>query len=332
MHVHFPGTGFLAPALMLFVLMGAGCVSSTDGGPTPGGKTLFTVFTTENGLADNGVTDIAVDYLRNGVWLATRNGLSFFSNADSSFTTYGAESVIPDLEITSVVVDFTGSVWVGTVSGPAFLALGDSFFRTMPDAGNLVNRWVTDILRTNDTSLWFGTRAGISVKKPTGWVSYSTALVQSYDITSLALDSLSRICAGSTNGVVVFDGTKWIFYGIGVLPDTKVNTVYNDNQGTMWVGTDSGASSFDGATWINHGLTDGLPATGIFRFVRDHTDVLRAATSSGVYSLNGQKWQKLALPQEISGSVVTSLADDSVSDMLWIGTENGAVRYRLSAQ
>ena len=146
----------MMPALVLFVsLVVVGLAGCNDSGldGNGGGISQFEFFNVDNGLADDWVTDIAVDYLRNGVWLTTKNGLSFFSNADSTFTTFGAETEIPDMEMTSVMIDFTGTVWVGTVTGAASLSLSDPVFRRFLEVGNLPNVWITDILRANDNSL-----------------------------------------------------------------------------------------------------------------------------------------------------------------------------------
>ncbi len=320
----------LALVVPLIVFGLAGCEESTLDG-NGGGVTQFEFFNVDNGLADNWVTDIAVDYLRNGVWLTTKNGLSFFSNADSTFTTFGAETEIPDLEMTSVMVDFTGTVWVGTVTGAASLSLSDPVFRRFADVGNLPNIWITDIYRTNDTSLWFGTRGGIAVKKPSGWITYTSTLGASFDITSLALDNQNRVWAGSTGGITVFDNSSLISFGPTVLPSTYVNTVFHD-QGLMWAGTATIAAAYDGLKWTDYGVVDGLPSTGVFRLERDTTGVLWAATSSGLFSLNGKRFEKLALPSEVSGAVVTSLANDAVQNVLWIGTESGAVRRHLAVK
>ena len=48
-----------------------GCEASTLNDNTNGKpKSAFTVFRAQNGLADDFVTDITVDYIRNGVWFA----------------------------------------------------------------------------------------------------------------------------------------------------------------------------------------------------------------------------------------------------------------------
>ena len=326
---------FAAVALIVFAGIGVfiwGCSSSTlDDGTDGDGVPAFSAYSIENGLADNAVTDITVDYVRNGVWLTTRNGLSFFSNADSSLTTYGAETALPDMEMTSVTVDPTGTVWVGTVTGIGYLSLTDSLFRMLNDGGNLASRWVTDILVRSDLSQWFGTRGGISVKKSSVWTSYTTVLGPSSSITSLALDSQNRVWAGSTEGIAMYDGVSWTQYGAAVLPSTYVNVVYAD-QGKLWVGTASIATVYDGSRWQAYGVADGLPATGVFDFVRDQSGTLWTAAGTGVYSLDGDTWKQLSLPSEVTGATVNALAADSMTGSLWIGTNSGALRYSSSGQ
>ncbi len=72
---------------IFMVLFLGGCGESTFENDTNGDTTgAFTIFRTEDGLADNSVTDIAVDYIFGGIWFATRNGISYYLKAGQSGT------------------------------------------------------------------------------------------------------------------------------------------------------------------------------------------------------------------------------------------------------
>ena len=96
----------LSYGLLIVCTAAAGCGdSSLDTNDTDTGPSAI-VLQTDDGLADNTVTDIAVDYVFNGIWIGTLNGISFYSKADSSLYTYGAEYTgIPDMQITSLLVE-----------------------------------------------------------------------------------------------------------------------------------------------------------------------------------------------------------------------------------
>ena len=314
--------------LIVFALTG-GCddVGVDDGGNVTASK--FTVFRTEDGLADNAVTDVLVDYIRNGVWFTTRSGLSFYSITDSTFVTYGAEYDIPDMEMTSLAVDYSGTIWAGTVTGLSSMAPGDTLWTSLPDRDNLVHRYITSLAPVG-FSLWIGTKGGISIRNPDGWKSYVSELGFSSEVTSVAEDTNGNVWVGSTDGIAVLADSVWKYYDAPTLPTTYINTIYADIGGSIWVGTSSIASLYQNGTWKNYGPADGLPATGINTFKRDKFGVLWAGTNSGVYYFINDKWINFAIPSDITGPPVRAIDSDQRTGTMWFGTDQGVLRYEPS--
>lgn len=319
--------GFLIIGIQVFLVI-SGCGVSPIEDDINGGDTIstFTVFRTENGLADNSVTDMAVDYMFNGVWFATRSGISFYSNADALFYTYGAEYLgIPDMKVTSINVDYSGTVWAGTETGAGYLPQNDSLWIALPQ---LDSRHVTDVItKMSDFSVWFGTRNGLVVKSSQDVWTTHFQFGSSDDVTSLEIDSAGNMWVGTANGISVFDGEDWTWYGSSVLPSTYVNVIYKDTSGKMWCGTSSIAVSYDGNSWVSYGPADGLTALGINDFVQDSSGILWAATDDGVFYLSAGKWSKFSLPAEVEGASARAILYDVLTGALWIGTNNEAVRY-----
>ncbi len=290
--------------------------------------TVFTVYTQEDGIADNWITDIAVDYIRKGVWCTTLNGISFYSTVDSTWTTFGAEYDIPKMKVTSITIDYSGTVWAGTESGPT--SLSDTLWTALSDMDSLIHRHITVVTSISDGSLWFGTKGGVSRYSFLGWSSYTTASgLTGDDVTSITSSSDGNIWIGTTNGISVFDGENWKQYGSEVLSSTVVNVVYAGYDGTMWCGTASGISALRDNSWIRYGAVDGIPAPGINDFVEDRTYRLWVATDGGYSDFSNDKGHKLVLPSEVADVVVTALAVDITSGALWIGTQNGVVIYQV---
>ena len=313
-------------ALFLIIVILTGCGNSMvfeDNGDSETGT--FTVFMTENGLADNTVNDITVDLLRNGIWFATLNGISFYSNADSSWITYGAESDIPDMKVTSIVLDKTSvKVWAGTETGVAYFYNGR--WTALEDMNG---RYVTSIETFNDGSVWFGTVMGLEVLSVGEWKSYTAASGLSNDrITSITTDADGQIWVGTYNGISVFDGGKWSTFGSSVLPSTYVLAIYKSRNGSMWCGTSYNIAVYADESWKRYGTFDGVPAPGINDFIEDRYSVMWVATGGGAATLSGTKWSKLKLPALMEGQIVTSLAQDPVTGAVWIGTARGLVRYQ----
>ncbi|MFC1692843.1 two-component regulator propeller domain-containing protein [Candidatus Latescibacterota bacterium] len=307
-----------------------GCGSSTldDENGVTSPESEFTIFTNETGLADNWITDIVVDSIHRGVWCATLNGISFYSCDDSTWTTYGAESDIPDMKVKSLALDyFTGSVLAGTESGSA--VFNDSLWTAFADMDSLVHRNITTVVIMNDGSLWFGTRGGVSILSYNGWSSYTAySGLSGDDVTSIAASATGDIWVGTTNGISVFDGKGWTSYGLPELPSTYVRSLYKDNSGRMWCGTNTIAVSFDGERWVKYGQADGLAAQGINDFVQDKFGKIWAVTDGGVFYFPGDKWHELDIPEKVDGEIMTTIAEDVSSGVLWIGTSNGLVKYK----
>jgi len=309
----------------------SGCGDSVlDGGDETAGEEVFSVFTAGDGLADDTVTDVVVDNIRKGVWVATLNGISFYSSVDSSWTTYGAEYDIPNMEVTSLALDYlTGRVWAGTVSGPAYFEDGD--WSAMADIDSLVHRYVTAIAPLTDGSIWFGTKGGLCRRDYMhAWTSY-TALSQlaGNNVTTLAVGAFNELWIGTTNGISVFDGKEWKLYGASVLPSLYINVIYRQSNGVVWCGTMNGVVSFDGAGWSEYGVADGVPSPVINDIVEDRDGVMWIATDGGVAGFADGEWKKLNLPEEVANERMLCIASDVVNGILWIGTTRGVVRYEV---
>jgi len=313
---------------LVCLLVVAGCGESTiDDGTDGTAVTAFTVFRSTGGLANDAVTDVAVDYLLDGVWVSTLNGISFYSNPDSVIYTYGAEYDIPNMKVMTIAVDYTGIVWAGTETGPTTKSPLDSTWTALADTDSLVNRFVTAIRPMRDFSVWIGTKGGVSVKTLQGWRSYTTELGSSSTVTSITQDSSGAVWIGTTIGVAVLDGQSWKHYGSTVLPNEYVNTVFSDGTGRVWCGTAFTMAVYDGSGWKTYGAAQGLTAYGVYDYALDSDGVLWAGTDNGLFYLSGSTWKKLPLPQDVEGAVVRALACDLRSNILWIATDSGLVRF-----
>jgi ligand-binding sensor domain-containing protein len=315
-----------ACAVVLLMFPGCGTTPVQDGAKQP--KDTFTLYFDTDGLANNVINDIEVDYFRGGLWVATQKGVSFYSFADSSWKTWGTESGLPNLKVSSIAID-NGTVWVGTRSGPAwFTGTGWSL---LPDPGVMPDPVVNTIaaMPEPDYSLWFGTAGGLVRKTLDG--TFTTFTMQnglSYDnVTSIARDASGTMWIGTRNGLSTFDGSKWTVI-LSALPGTIVLAVYRDSAGAMWIGTSSGIAVYRGTQQTRYGTFDGLPSPSVNDFVEDFDRVLWAATDTGVARFDGKSWKKLTLPSQVDGNQTLSLASDAITSSVWIGTLNGLVRYQ----
>jgi len=310
--------------MILAFLLGCGSAPLENGNNNNGQADKFTVFTVQDGIADNSITDIAVDYARKGVWCSTLNGISFYSTTDSTWTTFGAEYDIPSMEVNSITIDyFTTTVWAGTTNGPA--SLSDSLWHAFSDMDSLVHRYVNVIACMTDGSRWFGTKVGLSRYSSNSWTSFTTASgLSGDDITSITSGPTGDIWVGTTNGISINNGAIWT----RVLPSVYVLVIYKTYDGTMWCGTANGIAAFKDNSWKIYGTADGVPAPGINDFDEDSAKTLWVATDGGVAKFNGDKWEKLDLPELVASVKINDIEIDISSGIIWIGTENGIVMYQ----
>lgn len=302
---------------------GSGPIDNTPVGP----HALFTVFYDTDGLANSYINDLAVDYSRNGLWIATWGGISFYSFRDSIFTTYGAASDLPNTRITSLAIN-RGTVWAGTISGVSTYA--GSAWDSLPDMSVLANTFVNTIAVMTDNSLWFGTRGGVSrMTSALSWSSFSiTNGLSDNNVTSVASDAGGKIWVGTFHGVNVFDGAHWSSV-VNTLPSAAVQAIYRDSSGTMWVGTANGIASFKGNDVALWDISSGLPSNSINEFAEDFNHVLWVATDTGAAFFTGTGWTKLPLPDVAAGIPVNTVTSDSKTLSLWFGTNIGLVRYQV---
>jgi len=330
-----PGaTGMLGTMLVLFIAM-AGCQSVTSNGTDTTPVSVFTVFTTDDGLSDNYITDMVYDHTRNGLWCATFNSVSFYSTADSSWTVFSASSGIPHLETTSIAMDLlTGSVLLGTVSGPAVYS--GSEWSILSDADSLLHRQVTAVATANDGYIWYGTKAGVSRRGPGGnWKHFTVAnLLPASHVTAVYpvfpdevwVGTISGLWHGGSDDPDVFTGSD--------LPSPYVSALYHGTgefEG-VWVGTANGVTVYDGQNWQRYGTYDGLPSPAANDFAQDSNGVLWVATNGGAAYYSGGAFKAFDLPAAVRNERILCLAADIITGDIWFGTSNGLVRYETAKE
>lgn len=318
----------LLPALVICVLLFSGFTChSTDpfDDDTGEAEASYLVLNADDGLADSFVTDVLYDPGRNGVWIATMNGITFFDNADSSLTTFGAEADVPSLEYTSLAYDpGTGDVWAGTDTGAAVYSenFGWSMFT------DLLGRNIADIHVHSDGSLWFATRTGIEVFTATEWISYTVTdgLVHNA-VNAFAEQSDGVLWIGTQFGLNSFENGIMMLYSGTLLPSQVVYALAVLPDDSVWAGTANGvAVNHDGA-WTVTGTADGLPHSVVNALAYTGNKGLFAATMGGAARYSDGRWYSFGLPERVSAYAVTCVAGDPDTGAVWFGTRGGVVRY-----
>ncbi len=270
-------------------------------------------FTTEDGLAGNGVVEIIEDGEEN-MWLATQSGLSYYDG--ETFTSYRQPGSVEHNRVSSLLIDRNGIFWVGTWAGVYHFENGTftEFPVPVPEVdlkpyqGTM--NWITEIMEDQQGNIWIG-RDGY--------------------------------------GAARYDGNTFThFTKADGLPSNNVQSITEDAQGHLWFGTriserdhpdaesrkgPGGLSRFDGEAFETFPELEGLSENDLYTIYRDPADLLWiGAIGTGVYRYDGESFQLYSQsnrPEFNKGFGLQGILEDS-KGTLWLGFSGGL--YRMEGE
>jgi streptogramin lyase len=323
----------------------------TDKGASKYNGQSFINYTTEQGIANNKITDITEDDKGN-IWFATfGGGLSKFSgSAVSNFTTTQG---LPNNTVYSIVEDSTGSLWFATNGGGVTKYDGRSFSTYTTQQG-LSHNVVYSILKDSKGNLWFGTyRHGISKFDGKTFTNYTTAQgLPNNTIFRIIEDRRGNLwIATSGGGVSKFDGESFTNYTTKQgLANNVVFSMIEDQDGNLWFGTlGGGVSKFDDISFTNYTTAQGLADDGIWVITEDDSGDLWFGTQKGLnllrrkdalrfsesilkkLSFSGPLFELFSTKDGIPHEFISQVVEVD-SDRLFIGTNLGITELVAAKQ
>ena len=216
----------------------------TEGGltvyHTGGGWTTYTQATTP--LPVISVRDIAFNS-HGMAWIAGDQGAaSFDGNHWNHYST--SNSLLPDDDLLSVLVDYNGAVWFGTAS-EGITRYDTSGWTTFPPATNgAPSTHVKALWQDSAGNIWAGSQGGLSVYDGTAWSNYNTGNsgLPSNVVTTITGDPNGFLWIGTIAGLVRYDGATWTLFNMmnSGLASNFIETLFMDDNGLLWVGTYTG--------------------------------------------------------------------------------------------
>ena len=302
-------------------------LGTTGGGVTCyDGKRFFTI-NSFNGLSNDVVTSIFED--RNGnLWFGTYDGIS----------RYDGKTITNFLEfegryfktIRSISEDENGHLWFGTANG---VTQYDGQRFTTPGLENpLINTAINASVVDKKGNIWFGSDSGLSRYDGNSFTNYTKAQgLETNNILSLFEDRAGNLWIGGyEGGVTRFDGLSFItFTQKDGLVNNNVWSIAQDHEGVLWFATSGGLSSYDGLQFTNYTTENGLPTNELASLSIDHGGNLWIASynGGGVSLFSGRESTNFTSLDHPSLSKIRSLAENKKTGDLWVGTEDGLVRY-----
>lgn len=226
------------------------------------------------------ITSIAVD--QNGkIWFGGKNGIAVRNG--STFTNYTTENGLPDLNVNAIAVSKDGSVWVGTDNGAAVFQANQ--WKVYNSANGLAGDKISAIVFDKNGAVWLGSNKGISVFDGTSFTIHNMKKGLSWNnVKALAVDQKNGNvwAAVGDKDVNCFDGGIWKVF-MEIQPD--ISSIMVDSHSRVWFGSATGIIKFNGDEWITEPSQIGVPATQVFQMFRESNGNLWFAMENGALRL-----------------------------------------------
>jgi ligand-binding sensor domain-containing protein len=294
-----------------------------------GGKSHFTNFSTDHGLALDGISSSIKDKAGN-LWFGTYGGgVSRYDG--KTFTSFTTTQGLANNGIWSILEDKRGNLWFGTSGGGVSRYDGKTFTNFTTTQG-LANNGVWSILEDKAGNLWFGTNGGgVSRYDGKTFTSFTTAHGLAHNgVMSILEDETGNLWFGTNGGGVSrYDGKTFTnFTTTQGLANNDVRSILEDKTENLWFGTfGGGASRYDGKTFRSFTTAQGLANNNVSSILEDEAGNLWFGTGGGgVSRYDGKTFTSFATAQGLASNTVLSILEDKTGSF-WFGTWGGGVSH-----
>ena len=282
-HTTATDTGFVDNTIQAIYCVNSGDVwIGTDFGASYFNGTIWTTYTTADGLGNNQIKCITED-VNGNIWFGTNNGASMYDGVN--WTNYGTAEGLPFGGVNSITGHSNGDIWMGT--GLSGIRIFDgATFTPITTTDGLIDDRIRSIAIVNQMVKWVGTSEGITV-----------------------LDNSDVFVANHTTMFTL------------PAPDTlnPVEDLEIDSQGNIWAGiyvdylvTEGGVCAYDGSQWIEFHVSDGLIGPVVRELAISTNDDVWVATSTGVSKISDHS-VGISENEDVSFSVYPNPANDVVN-------------------
>ena len=278
-------------------------------------KGKWRTYTSENGLAHNGIVSIDVSELTGDVWIGTLGGLSRWSGGKfENFTQFN--SGLPNDLVYCVICDGK-DVWVATGGGAGHYDTNTKNWEIFTEKNAPMHEPWTYGVSAGEGKIFIAAWGG-------GVIEYTNKTKQFKDYTD-------------PDGEMEID----LLPDDGPVHDITTGTSYSN--GILWVSSYFGLCSYDGTHWKGYFDHDSGLASNFINFVRAEGSVAYICSDKGLSCTDGKNWvtykknehnsdgvaiitngaekRELVLTPSISHNFIIGV--DADSDLLWVATSQG---------
>ena len=285
-------------------------------------KEKWHTYTTEDGLAHNGIVSIDVSPLTGDVWIGTLGGLNRWSGG--KFETFNQfNSGMPN-DLVYNVYCFGKDIWVATGGGAGHYDTQNKEWEIFTEQNAPMHEPWTYALSAGDGKVWIAAWGG-------GVIEYNMQTRHFRDYVD-------------PDGFMEID----LQPDDGVIHDITTATSYADS--VLWVSTYFGMSRYDGKNWNGYFDHDSGLASNFINFLRAEGPVVFVCSDNGLSSFNGKTWvtykrndndengkarvlkgasvvKEIPLSPSISHNFIIGV--DAEDGVLWVATSKGVCRGEL---
>ncbi|MBS4014440.1 MAG: SpoIIE family protein phosphatase [Bacteroidetes bacterium] len=296
-------------------------------------KSLFTNYTTDEGLAYNDVRNIIEDSYGN-LWMGTFNGLSLFDGVN--FTNFTTDNGLANNAVLNICEDNLGNIWIGTDKGVNRIKYNPNLkkenlvFETFTTTNGLAHNSVREIVQDSRGLIWFGTAGGgVSFFENGIFTTITTEQGLAHNnIRSISEDKNGNIWFGTVGGGVSrYNGRAFTTYTKqqGLIHD-RVFSIIEDSKGNLWFGTvGGGVSKFDGKHFTSFTTEHGLPNNSVYGILEDSKGNMWFGTfGGGVSKFNGKSFKNYTVDNGLVHNRIWRILEDK-SGNIWLGSFGGGV-------
>jgi signal transduction histidine kinase/ligand-binding sensor domain-containing protein len=338
-----------ARALALLLLAHV-ALAETRVDPADVGRQTLRLFTDEDGVPQNAVTEVVLD--REGyVWIGTKDGAARYDGRSWRVVNIPAQAGSNWVQTILPAAD--GRMWFGTIGGGVLVLAEDGSWTSYRVEHGLPDDSVYCLLETFTEGrpvVWAGTRRGLAAFEDGAWrrpppIPNDSSDAQVDALIEVATPGGGRaLWAGLANGAVArLSNGQWTVYGFAQdQPNRSVTCFFESTvfgEPTLLAGTfGRGIARFDGNAWTHWaGGPDGLPE-GIVHAIcetrrPDGTPTLWAGTNRGLERYENGRWIRFDAKHGLPSVGIWSLCEvgsQTGTPVLWVGTAGlGLARLQL---
>ena len=279
----------------------------------------FTNYTTENGLKHNKVYDILCDNEK--IWISTfGGGIAILEN--KTFSYLNSSNGLSSDKVFCTFKDKNNNYWIGTSKGGINLYKGKSI-TVIKESKNFEAASAFCFYESTDNKIWVSTPGkGIFYIENNVFHKLDIPLVNTDYISKIIEDKQHNIWCATEHGLLkVYKNLKYkLFNKENGLSGIDISSIICDYEGDIWVSCfGNGVNKLTNEAFFVFTKQHGLVENRVLAFCKKDKGFL-FSTSNYLNYLNDNIIERIVLPIEINGSLITSLYYEDKT--LYVGTEN----------